>query len=149
LEPVETNLDVISQDVLALSQNVSTVNTQVAAVAEIATSSLDSISSQLRAMDLVAGTNLEVISQDVLGMADNVAAINEQIAGFVGLLDQYIAIIDDANGQISQVQATLPGQLGSAKTAITILFLWVLIGQLTPLYLGWELVTRQRGDQAS
>jgi hypothetical protein len=34
--------------------------------------------------------------------------------------------------------------LGLAKTGIVILMTWLLIGQIVPLYLGWEIISKQR-----
>jgi len=78
-----------------------------------------------------------------------VAAISEQVGGYVALIDQYIATVDNINASISQIQANLDSQLGTLKTVIIIAMLWILIAQLAPLYLGWELVSGQRGNPSS
>jgi hypothetical protein len=65
------------------------------------------------------------------------------VDAFKGTIDQYIAQIDQLEGNLTQTQAHLQGQLGLAKTAIVILMTWVLLGQLVPLYLGWELINRR------
>jgi hypothetical protein len=77
-------------------------------------------------------------------LAEDVAAIRGQVTEFTNMVDQYIAIIDNINATISQVEAGLDDQLGSAKTVIIIAMLWILLAQLTPLGLGWDWISRQQ-----
>ena len=67
----------------------------------------------------------------------------------MALIDQYIAIVDNLNLTIEQTQTNLDSQLALAKTVIFVAFLWILLAQLAPLYLGWELVSGQRNGSVT
>jgi hypothetical protein len=95
-------------------------------------------------LEAYSDTNLDDISQDVLTLADSVGTIKTQVAEYSNLLDQYIAQIDNIGATISDVDANLDSQLGSVKTIIIVAMIWILLAQLTPLYLGWELVAGKR-----
>ena len=144
MEPyADIDTEAISSNLMALSGNVGAVNQQLDEVVKLIPQ-LEQLSSSLRAMESYAEIDIETIGQDVKTLSEDVAAINAQIDEFVVLVDQYIAIVDNINSTIGQVQANLDGQLGTAKTIIVIAMLWILLAQLAPLYLGWELVAGQR-----
>ena len=149
LGPVaDINLDAVSGDVLNLANSVGAINGQIDSFVGVA-GGLQDISAQLRDLESFRdGANLDEISATVLTLANDVNGINGQVAEFVNILDQYIAIIDEVNTSIGGVQAGLDGQLGAVKTGIFVIMLWLLLAQITPLYLGWELVSGQREQYA-
>ena len=104
------------------------------------------LSGRLRGLEAYSDTNLDTISQDVLALAGSVGTIKTQVAEYSNLIDQYIANIDNISATISSVDANLDSQLGSVKTIIIVAMIWILLAQLTPLYLGWELISGQRGS---
>jgi hypothetical protein len=97
-------------------------------------------------LETYSDTNLDVLSQQVLALSDSIGAIKGQVAEYSNLIDEYIALIDNFSATISDVDANLDGQLGSVKTMIIVAMIWILLAQLTPLYLGWELVSGQRSS---
>jgi len=146
MEPyADIDTEAISSNLLALSGNMGAINGQLDEVVKLVPQ-LEQLSSSLRAMESYAEIDIGTIGQDVKTLSEDVAAINTQIDQFIVLVDQYIAIVDNINSTIGQVQANLGGQLGTAKTIIVIAMLWILLAQLAPLYLGWELVIGQRGS---
>ena len=147
LEPyAQVDYETISQDVLALSKDMGAINQQIDEVVKI-TAQLEVLSSQLRALEPYADLDFEAIGQDIVRLSEDVGAINEQIDGFVTLTDQYIGFVDEINSAINQAQANLDRQLILAKIVIVVAMIWILLGQLVPLYLGWELVTGRRDDK--
>jgi len=145
MEPYsEVDYEAISRNLLALSGDMAAINQQIGELAQL-TGQLEALSGQLRSLEpYVSDVKLEVIGDDIITLSDNVAAINAQAKGFVPLVDQYIAVVDNLNTTVSQTQANLDQQLGLAKTVIIIAAIWILLAQLTPLYLGWELVAGRR-----
>jgi hypothetical protein len=145
MEPyADIDTKTISSNLLALSGNVGAINQQIDEFVKLLPQ-LEQLSGSLRAMESYAGeVDIETIGQDVKTLSEDVATINAQIGEFVVLVDQYIAVVDNINTTIGQVQTNLDGQLSTAKTIIVIAMLWILLAQLAPLYLGWELVMGQR-----
>jgi len=105
---------------------------------------LADISNQLQETESTLSTNLDTLSQDVMTISQDVNNIKGQVDGFVPLVDEYIGVVDNINAQIGQIQSGLSGGLGSARTAVTVLMIWLILGNLAPLYLGWELVSGNR-----
>ena len=146
MEPyAEVDYEAISRNLLALSGDMGAINQQIGELVKL-TPQLEALSSQLRTLEpYIEDVSLAVIGDDIIVLSEDVAAINAQAKGFIPLVDEYIAVVDELNASISQVQANLDRQLGLARTIIIIAAIWILLAQLTPLYLGWELVAGRRG----
>ena len=59
-------------------------------------------------------------------------------------IDAYLGVVDGIKNQLSGINANLGATLGSLKTAVTVLMIWLILGNLAPLYLGWEIVSGKR-----
>jgi hypothetical protein len=145
MEPyAEVDYEAVSRNLLALSGDMAAVNQQIGVLVEL-TPQLEALSSQLRTLEpYIDDVSLAVIGDDIIMLSEDVAAINAQAEGFIPLVDEYIATIDQLSASISGVQANLEQQLGLARTVIIIAAIWILLAQLTPLYLGWELIAGRR-----
>ena len=133
---------------MTLSKDVGAINQQVDQFVAVA-DNLTLLSNQLRALESFSNNNLGAVSQDIVAVSDNIGAINQQVESFGTTIDQYIALIDNVKLTVDQAQTNLDSQLSLAKTVIFIAMLWILLGQLAPLYLGWELAMGQRNGPKS
>jgi hypothetical protein len=110
--------------------------------------SLEGMPEELRSLqaDLdVLSADLETVSDDILTSSENLVAINEQVALFIPLLDDYLGIVDQIGQTLVGSQAQILAQLETVKTIIIVALVFLALTQLAPLYIGWELVTGQRG----
>ena len=113
---------------------------------------LDGLPEQLRSLEsdlAVSAENLRIVSEDINMAAGNLESINEQVALFIPLLDQYLRIVDQIIDSLVQARGQIAAQLGTAKTIAAVAMVFLALTQLTPLYVGWELLTRQRPGQQS
>ncbi len=126
----------------------------------------------LRAMGDAFDLELADVIVNIETIAEDLGDVNMQIAEFEGLIDQYIATIEEIeaslnatldplgpmlegyvnqidaiNSTIQAVEGGLDQGLDRAKTGVTILMLWLILVNLAPLYLGWELL-RGKGMRA-
>jgi chromosome segregation ATPase len=149
MEPYsEVDYEAISRNLVALSGDMAAINQQIGELVAL-TGQLEVLSGQLRSLEpYISDVSLGVIGDDIILLSEDVAAINAQAKGFIPLVDQYIAVVDNLNTTVSQTQANLDQQRALAKTVIIIAAIWILLAQLAPLYLGWELVAGRR-DRAS
>jgi hypothetical protein len=114
--------------------------------------SLEDMPEELRSLqgDLeTLSADLELLSGNIESAAGDIEAINNEVALFIPIIDDYLRIVDQINDSLGQVSADMFTQLERAKTAIIVLLVFLAFSQLTPLYLGWELVTGQRSSQPS
>ncbi len=144
LEPyANVDFSKVGQDVVTLSKDIAAINQQVDQVVAVA-DNLTVLSNQLRALEAFSDNNLSAVSQDIVAISDNVGTINQHVDGIVASVDEYIALVENVKLNIDQTQANLDSQLSLAKTVIFIAMIWILLAQLAPLYLGWELASGQR-----
>ncbi len=112
----------------------------VAAIGE----SLDGVPEQLRTLDTylaVSNDNLSTISRNINDLADNVNEINVSIAEILPLIDDYIAIVAEIGTAAAELEAKVETQSRNVKTAMVIVFVWLALYQIMPLYVGWSLAT--------
>ena len=105
---------------------------------------LEGVPDRLRALEpflAVTNENLTTISANIDTLASDLGNINENIEEVQPLLDDYLDIVYETNDLISQTQQGLRGQLQPVKTVVMILFIWIGLTQVAPLYLGWDLVS--------
>lgn len=110
--------------------------------------SVSTLPGQLRglAFDIrTTSDNLETISQDVDALATDLDVINGRLAELNPVLDEYLRLTTELSDQTRLMRANLTGHMQTMKTIIVIVCLWLALSQLTTLYLGWELVTGDRG----
>jgi methyl-accepting chemotaxis protein len=84
------------------------------------------------------------ISQDTQMIGEDIAAINESLAGFGPIIDEYIDIVKELRERVDRTQADVGRQTAGFKLAISVFMIWIGLTNITPLYLGWELVTGRR-----
>lgn len=114
--------------------------------------SLDGVPDRLRGLEPFLTTtneNMRIISENVETLAADLGNINENIENIQPLLDDYLDLVYRTNDLIGQTRRGLQDQLRPIKTIVMILFIWIGLTQVAPLYLGWELVSgsRSRVDQ--
>jgi methyl-accepting chemotaxis protein len=112
--------------------------------------SLEGMPESLRAIrtDLdVANDNLETISSSVGGIAADLDALGTNVEQIEPLVDDYIQLVSDIKQLAVQTQERLDAQLETAKLIVTLLFVWIGINQLIPLYLSWDIFTRDSRSQ--
>lgn len=149
LEPyANVDFSKVGQDVVTLSKDIAAINQQVDQVVAVA-DNLTMLSDNLRALEAFADTNLGAVSQDIVAISENVGTINQNVDGIVASVDEYIALVDNVQVSIDQAEANLDNQLALAKTVISIAMIWILLAQLAPLYLGWELALGPRSGSQS
>lgn len=110
--------------------------------------SLEGLPEQLRSLsgDLeVLSADLDNVSADILATSGNIEALNEQVALFIPILDDYLGIVEQIGAALVRTQGQLSAQLDMAKSIITAVLVFLALSQLTPLYVGWELISGQRG----
>lgn len=112
--------------------------------------SLEGMPEELRSLqgDLtVLSDDLDIVSADILAASGDIAALNEQVAQFIPILDDYLRIVGEIDAALVRVQTQLLAQLDTVKTIAIVTLVFLALTQLAPLYLGWELVSGQRGGK--
>ncbi len=112
--------------------------------------SLEGMPESLRAIrtDLdVANNNLETISSSVGAIAADLDALGTNVEQIEPLVDDYIQLVSDIRQLAVESQERLDAQLETAKLIVTLLFVWIGINQLIPLYLSWDIFTGDSGSQ--
>ncbi len=115
-------------------------------VAQIGTS-LEEIPDNLRGLQVhlgAASDNLATVSGNLQTLTEDLATIEASVQEVGPLLDDYIRLVNEINGNITQTQANINDQLQLVKTGLLILFIWFGLNQLVPLYLGADLITDGR-----
>jgi len=111
--------------------------------------SLDGVPDRLRGLEPFLATtneNMRIISENVETLAADLGDINENIENIQPLLDDYLELVYRTNDLIGQTRRGLEDQLRPIKIVIMVLFIWIGLTQVAPLYLGWELFSGSRND---
>ena len=106
--------------------------------------SLDGVPEDLRSLEsdmLRTSENLALIGDNIETIAGDLDSINQTVNEINPLLDQYIAIVAQTQELITQAQADLSDMLAMLQLAVTVLFVWLGLNQIVPLYIGWTLMT--------
>jgi uncharacterized protein YoxC len=147
---VDTTLGALSRISSFLGINVDAATPLEEPVREIG-SVLDDLSDDITSLeddlDTTAG-HLETSGEDAQHIAEDLAVLNEDLGGFVALLDEHIAIVRDASSAVHQTQATVGRWRVAVKAGIGFILIWVGLSQVTPLYVGWELMAGRRSGPA-
>ena len=109
--------------------------------------SLEGLPEQLRSLegDLeTTSENLGLISKDISTLSGDLGALNEGIAEIIPLMDEYKRIINEIETALTDAREQLDVQLDKVKIVVLVALLVISLTQLTPIYVGWELV---RGQQ--
>lgn len=118
-----------------------------AAVTELG-ASLDGMPETLRGLDTHLDTtkeSLTVMTTDLDQLAADMATLNATVQELEPIFDEYIRITTDINDRLRGVQGSIDDQVSQIKQIFTVIFLWMGLLQLVPLYLGLEMVAGERG----
>ncbi len=118
-----------------------------AAVTELG-ASLDGMPETLRGLDTHLDTTKEslmVMTTDLDQLAADMATLNATVQELEPIFDEYIRITIDINDRLRAVQGNIDDQVAQIKRIFTVIFLWMGLLQLVPLYLGLEMVAGERG----
>lgn len=111
--------------------------------------SLEGLPESLRELDgqiQVTSDNLLVISQDVERLSGDIGSINAQLRRFDPVVDGYIKTVSDLRFATNQARNNVSQQMQMLKTGVNLLFLWLGLMQITPLYVGAKLVFGKKDD---
>ncbi|MCP5094771.1 MAG: hypothetical protein GY943_04385 [Chloroflexi bacterium] len=111
--------------------------------------SLEDLPDQLRALEpslQSASDNLDSVSGNIYAISDDLSTINGRIAEVNPLLTDYIDIVGEISGTITDTQETIEGQADTAKLVLKVVMVWLGFMQFALLYLGWDLMTRREID---
>jgi hypothetical protein len=111
-------------------------------VQEIGTS-LDGLPERLRGLEQDFSdtqSNLQIISQDMDDLSGDLTAINQQIAGITPLVNDFIRIVTDGADNLRLIKGQINDQVATVNTIITLGMVWLVLSQVVPLYLGYELI---------
>jgi ABC-type transporter Mla subunit MlaD len=110
--------------------------------------SLDGLPESLRGLEedlRLTNDNLASLAADLQATSDNLTTINTRVGEIAPLLAQYTALIDQLDAAIVQMEGDLDRQIDLLRIGVPTLLVFLALSQLAPLYLGWELLTGQRG----
>jgi len=136
--PIAFDLGIDYQPVVSLDESVLQIG-----------QSLDGMPDSLRAIQSdmdVANENLEALSSNINTIASDLEALGDNIQQIDPLFDEYIELIGDIQQSVIQTQAELATQLEMAKLILTLLFVWIGVNQLIPIYLSVDIFTRKSRD---
>ncbi|NIP52249.1 MAG: hypothetical protein GWO26_09775, partial [Phycisphaerae bacterium] len=111
--------------------------------------SLDGVPERLRELEpflSVTNDNLAIISENIETLATDLGEINENIEDVQPLLDDYLEIVYQTQDLVNQTRRSFRDQLQPVKMIIMILFIWIGLTQVAPLYLGWGLLRDSFND---
>jgi methyl-accepting chemotaxis protein len=134
--PIEFDLGIDYDPVVALDDSVLQIGRSLEGMPEV----LRDLQTDLD----VASDNLETVSSSVGNIATDLDALGSSVERFEPLVDDYIQLIQDLELLVEQTRERLDAQLETAKLILTLLFVWVGLNQLIPLYLSWDIF---RGDR--
>ncbi|MCI0581037.1 MAG: hypothetical protein L0332_20330 [Chloroflexi bacterium] len=106
--------------------------------------SLEGMPERLRGLEVymdVTNNNLALIGDNIDTIATDLHTINSSMAQIEPLLDDYIRLVTETNDLIRQTRSSMSEQLRLVKLGVTILFTWLGLTQIAPIYLGWGLLT--------
>jgi ABC-type transporter Mla subunit MlaD len=105
--------------------------------------SLDGLPARLRTLEIylnVTDGNLYRVSQNLFALARDLENIGQSIDQVEPLLDDYVRLTTETNDMIRQTRSNTGQQVQTAKLVITIIFLYMGLTQIAPLYLGLEML---------
>lgn len=112
--------------------------------------SLDGVPEQLRGLETHIDTttaNLLTISENIDEIGSNLDTINSSIGEIGPLLDEYIGLIDQLKDSTERVQDDLDTQLQNVRMGLSIIFIWMALLNVPPLYIGAELLSNKRQNR--
>lgn len=104
--------------------------------------SIDDISVTLAETD----ESLGAISQETADLSENLFAVQEDLNGLITSFDAYVAILQDLQQMLSDLQTSIESKAGAVKWIVVIVMLFAAVWQIVPFYLGWEIIHDRRQD---
>lgn len=90
--------------------------------------------------------NFGQASRDVSAIATDLQDLNQQVTQLGPLVDNYLVVVNQAQSQVEQLRLLVRRQTLPLKVVLVGVMLWLAAMQLTPLYLGWSLMTHRADD---
>jgi hypothetical protein len=109
--------------------------------------SLDGLPESMRGLETdlqTTSANLGALATDLQAASDNLGVINSRVGEVLPLIDQYLALADQAGAAIDRVDANIETQLEVLRLGSIAVLVFLALSQLAPLYLGWEMLTGRR-----
>ena len=113
--------------------------------------SLDGLPERLRGLeDALTETqaSLGSISLDMHYLAGDLTAINEQVAGFTPLVNDFIKLVIETTDNLRLIKGQIDDQVTMVNNIITLGMVWLVLSQIMPLYLGYELILGRLSPRA-
>jgi uncharacterized protein YoxC len=88
------------------------------------------------------------LGQDLKALSRDLTTLGKDLEGFVPLLDSYSSTVEAVREDLGQAGAEIERLERTLKVIIWVGALWIGLLHITPLYLGWELVSRRRSEPA-
>jgi hypothetical protein len=113
--------------------------------------SLEGLPESLREMKTSldqSNQNLELVSGNINDIADDLDAIGDNVKQIEPLIDDYILLIADIEELVNLSQEELGSQLEIAKLIVMLLFAWLALNQIVPIYLAVDIFTRDDNDES-
>ncbi len=110
--------------------------------------SLEGLPETLRGLESELATtqaSLGTMGGNMDQLATDMATLNASIAEVQPILDEYIRIVTDVNDRMRIASEQIDDQAAQVKQIFNFIFLWMLLFQLIPLYLGLEMAAGERG----
>ena len=109
--------------------------------------SLEGLPESMRGLETdlqTTSANLGALATDLQAASDNLGVINNRVGEVLPLIDQYLALADQASVAIDRVDANIEAQLEVLRLGAVAGLVFLALSQLAPLYLGWEMLTGRR-----
>jgi hypothetical protein len=92
----------------------------------------------------LASNNLDTIGQNIETIAIDLASLSESANEIEPLIDDYIRIVTETGDLVRQARSAISEQMEIAELIVTLLFVWIGLNQIIPLYLAADLI---RGEK--
>ena len=105
--------------------------------------SLEGLPESMRGLETdlqTTSANLGALATDLQAASDNLGVINNRVGEVLPLIDQYLALADQASVAIDRVDANIEAQLEVLRLGAVAGLVFLALSQLAPLYLGLSLI---------
>lgn len=109
---------------------------------------LEGLPQTLRGLEtqlVLTQSSMNTMSHNMDQLATDMANLNTGIAEVQPVMDEYIRIVVDTNDRLRLSRNQISTQADQVKQIFGIIFIWMGLFQLVPLYLGLEMVAGERG----
>jgi methyl-accepting chemotaxis protein len=109
--------------------------------------SIEGMPDDLRDLEVhldLASANLDTIGQNIETIATDLGSLSESANEIEPLIDDYIRIVTETGDLVREARAAISEQMELAELIVTLLFVWIGLNQIIPLYLAADLI---RGEK--